>query len=126
LAKKTVANLGEEYVAVNGVKIRYVAKGDGPPVLLIHGFGQFLEVWWFNIGPLSQHYRVISDQLQALNVPTLLVHGAKDPVVPLEYARNAYQLIPGSRLEIINECGHCPHLEKASEFNRAVISFLGS
>jgi len=275
-----IENLEAEYIVVNGTKIRYIVKGSGSPVLLVHGFGQFLEVWWFNIGPLSQHYQVyamdlpghglsekpavdctfsivtefiidfmealgighaslighsmggsicldeainfpdkvdriilvdsgglsekvpllyrlcalpvlgdilvrptikagvrhgikrafynpdlvtedmvnlnyellrkpgvkatmlsiirsgisisrsnpetiITDKLRLVKVPTLLIHGAQDAVIPLKYAQNASRLIPDCRLEIINECGHCPHLEKASEFNEAVISFLG-
>jgi 4,5:9,10-diseco-3-hydroxy-5,9,17-trioxoandrosta-1(10),2-diene-4-oate hydrolase len=67
----------------------------------------------------------ITDKLRLVKVPTLLIHGAQDTVIPLEYAQNACRLIPDCRLEIIDECGHCPHLEKASEFNEAVISFLG-
>jgi pimeloyl-ACP methyl ester carboxylesterase len=276
-----VKTLGGEYVPVDGTRIRYLSRGCGPPVLLIHGLGQSLEVWWFNIGPLSEHYRVyamdlpghgfsdkpavdytlslfakyvvgfmdaldirraslvghslgggismgmavsqpdrvdkivlvdsgslsgkiplgyrlcmlpvvgdilvrptiksevrrrtkkafynpdlltddmvdlncrllripgvkdtmlslirnagglkvknaevaISDNLCTIKAPTLLIHGAQDRAVPLDSARNACQLIPDSRLEIIEECGHCPHLEKPSKFNRAVESFLGS
>ena len=276
-----IENLEAEYVTVKGSKIRYIGKGSGSPVLLIHGFGQFLEVWWFNIGPLSEHYQVyaidlpghglsdkpvvnysfsfatgfvidflealgighanlighsmggsiclggairfpdkvdkiilvdsgslseevpllyrlctlpvlgdilvrptikagvrhgikrafynpdlvtedmvnlnyellkkpgvkdtmlsiirtgasisgpypeaiMTDKLHLVKSPTLLIHGAQDEVIPLKYAQNACRLIPDCRLEIIDECGHCPHLEKASEFNKAVISFLGS
>ncbi|GAI37259.1 unnamed protein product, partial [marine sediment metagenome] len=68
---------------------------------------------------------IITDKLHLVKVPTLLIHGAQDTVIPLEYAQSACRLIPDCRLEIIDECGHCPHLEKASEFNEAVISFLG-
>ncbi len=281
LDKKTLVDtLDGEYIVVKGTKIRYIVKGSGSPVLLIHGFGQFLEVWWLNIGPLSQHYQVyamdlpghglsekpavdctfsfvtefiidfmealgighaslighsmggsicldeainfpdkvdriilvdsgslsgkvpllyrlcalpvlgdilvrptikagvrsrikrtfynsdlvtedmvnlsyellrkpgvkdtmlsiirsgasisrsnletiVTDNLSLVKVPTLLIHGAQDKAIPLEYAHDACRLIPDCRLEIIDECGHCPHLEKASEFNEAVISFLG-
>jgi len=275
-----IENLEAKSITVKGTKIRYIVKGSGSPVLVIHGFGQFLEVWWSNIGPLSQHYQVyamdlpghglsekpavdytfsivtefiidfmealgighaslighsmggsiclegainfpdkvdkiilvdsgslsekvpllyrlcalpvlgdilvrpttkagvrrgikrafynpdlvtedmvnlnyellrkpgvkdtmlsilrsggsisrsnpetiVTDKLHLVKVPTLLIHGAQDTVIPLEYAQNACRLIPGCELEIIDECGHCPHLEKASEFNKAVISFLG-
>lgn len=281
LDKKTLVDtLDGEYIVVKGTKIRYIVKGSGSPVLLIHGFGQFLEVWCLNIGPLSQHYQVyamdlpghglsekpavdctfsfvtefiidfmealgighaslighsmggsicldeainfpdkvdriilvdsgslsgkvpllyrlcalpvlgdilvrptikagvrsrikrtfynsdlvtedmvnlsyellrkpgvkdtmlsiirsgasisksnletiVTDNLRLVKVPTLLIHGAQDKAIPLEYAHDACRLIPDCRLEIIDECGHCPHLEKASEFNEAVISFLG-
>lgn len=277
--KISVTNLDGEYIEVKGVKVRYVVEGSGPPVVLIHGFGQFLEVWWLNIGPLSQHFRVyamdlpghglsekpavdctfsfvtefiidfmealgighaslighsmggsicldeainfpdkvdriilvdsgslsgkvpllyrlcalpvlgdilvrptikagvrsrikrtfynpdlvteemvnlnyeflkkpgvkdtmlsiirsgasirksnletiVTDNLRLVKVPTMLIHGAQDKVIPVKYARNACRLIPDCRLEIIDECGHCPHIEKASEFSKAVVSFL--
>jgi 4,5:9,10-diseco-3-hydroxy-5,9,17-trioxoandrosta-1(10),2-diene-4-oate hydrolase len=278
--KISVTNLDGEYIEVKGVKVRYIVEGSGPPVVLIHGFGQFLEVWWFSIGFLSQYFRVyamdlpghglskkpptgytfsyiikfivdfmevlgieraslvghsmggsiclegainypdkvdriilvdsgslseyvpllyrlctlpvlgdilvrptfkagirhgikrafynpnlvtedmvnlnyellkkpgvkdtmlsiirsgasisgpypeatIMDKLHLVKSPTLLIHGAQDEVIPVKYARNACRLIPDCRLEIIDECGHCPHIEKASEFSEAVVSFLG-
>jgi 4,5:9,10-diseco-3-hydroxy-5,9,17-trioxoandrosta-1(10),2-diene-4-oate hydrolase len=277
---ENLKGLEAKFIWVRGMRIRYIVNGGGSPVLLLHGFGQFLEVWWFNIGPLSEQYQVyamdlpghglsdkpvvdytlsfttefiigfmealgigraslighsmggaiclgaaisfpdkvdkiipvdsgglsekvpllyrlctlpilgdilirptvkagvrhrierafynpdlvseemvnlnyeflkmhgvkdtmlsilrsgasisgpypeaiITDKLHLIKSPTLLIHGAQDEVVPLEYAQNACRLIPDCSLEIIDECGHCPHLEKASEFNEAVISFLG-
>ena len=274
-------NLDEKYIAVNGINIRYVVMGTGAPVLLVHGFGEFMEVWWFNIRPLSERYQVyamdlpghglsdkpaidyslffatefvinfmetigiehaslighsmgggmclnvainfpervdklilvdsgglskeapllyrlctlpivgevvtaptvkvglrrgikrafynpdlvteemvdkdyefmkmpetkramlniirsnadirgpypetvMTDKLHLVKSPTLLIHGAQDEVAPVEYAQNACQLIPNARLKVINECGHCPHIEKASEFNEAVIAFMDS
>jgi len=59
-----------KYVTVNGITIRYIVRGDGPPILLIHGFGEFVESWAFNIEPLSEHYRVY-----ALDLPG---HGLSD------------------------------------------------
>jgi len=47
-----------QYITVNGITIRYIVRGDGPPILLIHGFGEFVESWAFNIEPLSEHYLV--------------------------------------------------------------------
>ena len=63
-------NLDDKYITVNGINIRYIVKGNGSPVLLIHGFGEFLEVWWFNIGFLSEHY-----QIYAMDLPG---HGLSD------------------------------------------------
>ncbi len=52
-----------EYVTVSGIRIRYLVRGSGPPVLMIHGFGGFLETWAFNIPPLSRRYRVYAVDL---------------------------------------------------------------
>jgi len=68
---------------------------------------------------------VILDKLHQIKSPTLLIHGAQDKVIPVEQALNACKSIPNARLKVIEECGHCPYIEKASEFNEAVIEFLG-
>jgi pimeloyl-ACP methyl ester carboxylesterase len=47
-----------EYITVRGVRIRYVAAGSGTPVFLLHGLGEFLETWTFNLPLLSRRYRV--------------------------------------------------------------------
>ena len=272
-------NAAEKYITVNGISCRYMTKGAGAPVLLIHGFGEFLEIWSFNLEPLSQHhlvyaldlpghglsdkpridytvdlatefiiefmqtlgieraslighsaggracldtainfpekvnklvlidsgglsnrvpfhYRlstlpvlsdiiirptikaglrrgmekafynpdlieeawldlnyqymktprakdalislirsnatfsgprpgvVMTSKLHLVKSPTLIIHGANDRVIPVEDARNASKLIPNSKLEVFARCGHCPHMEKPDEFNKAVIAFL--
>ena len=276
-----IENLEEKYITVNGVRVRYVEKGSGSPVILLHGFGEFLESWVLNIDPLSEHYRVyaldlpghalsekpkvdyslsaainfvahfmqvleiersslvghsigglislkvaisspekvhkiisvdsvgltnntpllyrlcalpvlgelfimpnikagirqgmknafynpdfvteemvelnykylkmpgakramlsiirngvgfngsspdtiIQDKLHLVRVPTMFIHGAQDRVIPLKYARYASRLVPGASLNVIETCGHSPHMEKAAEFNEAVIAFLNS
>ena len=270
-----------DYITVNGMRIRYAVIGDGPPVLMLHGFGGFLETWAYNIPSLSRHYRlyaidlpghglsdkpqvdyttsfatdyaeslvqafgmekpslighsmggaiaisvalglpgmvdklilvdsaglsaqvplayrlssrplageiltrmvtranlkrslqslfcnpealteemldmaftnaqrpgvkkallsilrhsvnlagprpeaVLTARLPELKMPVLFIHGAQDSLFPLKYVREAFSLPPNSRVEIINHCGHCPHIEKPVEFNEAVTAFLES
>lgn len=67
---------------------------------------------------------VYMDRLHELKVPTLIVHGEKDRLVPLQYARQAHQRIRGSRLYVIPECGHWPQREKPEEFTRVLLDFL--
>jgi len=50
--------LNAKYIDVGGFKVRYVVEGTGPPVMLIHGFGEFLKVWPLNIAALSQHFTI--------------------------------------------------------------------
>lgn len=269
----------EEYVTAGGIKIRYLVMGSGPQVLLLHGFGGFLETWAFNLPPLSKRYRVYAidlpghglsdkikncyttafaiesandilealgvsqaalighslggavsvnialslpervsklilidcaglsrtlpwlyrlsslpvlgkilmslavkptlehsikrlfysppvlsqemidiilknssqpgvretliriirqnvglrgphpealliERLPQLKVPTLFVHGAQDRVFPLEHVRDAFSMAPNSRVKIFDQCGHCPHIEKAVEFNEVALEFL--
>jgi pimeloyl-ACP methyl ester carboxylesterase len=49
----------EKFAEVNGIKLCYEIKGDGEPVILVHGFGSNKEVWIAQFGPLSEHFKVI-------------------------------------------------------------------
>ena len=49
-------------------------------------------------------------------MPTLIVWGDSDKIVPARYGEAYHRLIPGSRLEVIPACGHLPHVEKADAF----------
>lgn len=44
---------------VNGVRINYEVHGDGPPMVLSHGYTASLRMWDGQIGPLSERYRVV-------------------------------------------------------------------
>ncbi|MBC7264059.1 MAG: alpha/beta fold hydrolase [Chloroflexi bacterium] len=65
------------------------------------------------------------DRLPELAVPTLILHGEKDRLVPVSWAERAHSLISGSELRVFPECGHWLVREKTEEFNRAVLEFLG-
>ena len=58
--------------------------------------------------------------LQRVDVPTLIVWGAEDKIIPSDSGRRIHEAIAGSRLEVVPECGHLPHVEKADEFARMV------
>ena len=225
----------ERYIAINGMNIRYAVRGFGRPLLLLHGFCEFLETWDFNLRPLGERYRVYAidlpghglsdkpyldyniafftdftvsfmndvsllhklcsvpvlaktnrrgkrtaleerlnlefykpdfvaqeivgrsylfmrmpearrvmlnimhnwvdaqglrreatmmDRLHLIQSPTLIIHCVQDRIHPLRLFRDAWRRIPDARIRILTGCGHCPHIEKAAEFNAAVIEFL--
>ena len=62
----------------------------------------------------------------SVRVPTLVVWGVQDRILPVEYAPVAAQTIAGARLQIFDPCGHFPMLERAEEFNALLIEFLVS
>ncbi|WNG41297.1 alpha/beta hydrolase [Archangium violaceum] len=64
------------------------------------------------------------DDLERLRVPTLIIHGARDLLVPLSYARDVAARIPGSRLEVIREASHLPYMSHTDAFNAFVGDFL--
>ena len=45
-------------------------------------------------------------ELASIRVPTLVVHGADDPLLPVSAGRETARLIPGARLQIIEGMGH--------------------
>ncbi|MBN1208265.1 MAG: alpha/beta hydrolase [Myxococcaceae bacterium] len=62
--------------------------------------------------------------LERLRVPTLVVHGARDHLVPLRYARDVARRIPGARLEVLREASHLPYMSHSQAFNAFVGDFL--
>ena len=44
--------------------------------------------------------------LSTIAVPTLVIHGADDPLIPVEGGKDTAQVIPGARIFIINGMGH--------------------
>lgn len=61
-----------------------------------------------------------------VRVPTLLVWGARDRMIPLRHAVLAAQEIPGSRLEVFESSGHFPHLDDPDRFTRVLDDFLAA
>jgi len=66
----------------------------------------------------------IRDRLPDIAVPTLIVWGTHDRLVPLKDASEFERLIPGSRKVIFNDTGHMPMLERPGRFNRLLEDFL--
>jgi 3-oxoadipate enol-lactonase len=62
--------------------------------------------------------------VEEIRVPTLVVHGDADRVVPVENGRLLARRIPGARLVELRGRGHLAFLEGPEEFNAAVESFL--
>ena len=56
--------------------------------------------------------------------PTLLVHGANDPLMPLAAAEALAALIPGARLASFADCAHAPFISRPEEFLERVQAFL--
>lgn len=64
--------------------------------------------------------------LHRIHLPTLIVWGDSDRLIPPAYGPAFQSLIPGSRLEVIPQCGHLPHIERTAEFVSAVGKFIGA
>ncbi len=62
--------------------------------------------------------------LADLHIPTLIIHGKDDQVIPPAEAEAMAKAIPHNDLHIIDQAGHLPNLEQPEEFDRVVKKFL--
>jgi len=62
----------------------------------------------------------------AREVPTLIVWGEKDAVIPAEHGRVAHELMPGSRLELVPEAGHFLPVEQPDVLAAILQDFLST
>lgn len=69
-------------------------------------------------------YIGIEDVYRQLALPVLIIWGVNDRNVRVELGRRLHRDIPGSRLEILERCGHNPHEERPVETVNAILSFL--
>ena len=68
----------------------------------------------------------VSDKVGALHVPTLVVTGERDTVVPPESQVELADLIPGSQQIFIQNAGHAVTIEKPKEYNQVLLDFLNT
>lgn len=69
-----------QFTAADGIRIQYRVTGQGPAVVLLHGFSMSSDMWWINgtVAALSDRYRLL--------VPDLRGHGQSDrPHDPAHY-----------------------------------------
>ncbi len=67
----------------------------------------------------------IRERLGTIDIPTLIVWGFDDRVIPVQAALSFHRRIPHSRLEIFERTGHVPQLERPGRFNQLLDEFLG-
>ena len=65
-------------------------------------------------------------RLPEIEIPTMVVWGLNDQIVPVEGALGYHRLIPRSRLEIFERTGHLPMLERPLRFNPLLDEFIES
>ena len=77
----------------------------------------------------KQFFDTLSDEIRKLgelDVPILIVWGRQDKSVPLKCGQEMHKTLKGSRLEILDQAGHCPHDEQSERFNELALGFLSS
>jgi pimeloyl-ACP methyl ester carboxylesterase len=63
------------------------------------------------------------EQLATIAVPTLLLWGEKDELIPLDCGEDAATVIPNSKLVVLPNIGHIPSIEASADFIRIVSEF---
>ena len=64
------------------------------------------------------------DRAARIDVPTLVLCGSEDKVIPPSLSDELTRLIPDARMQAIRRAGHIANLEKPEAFNRAVEAFI--
>jgi 3-oxoadipate enol-lactonase len=66
-----------------------------------------------------------SQRVRSLQMPTLVMHGQDDLLIPVANGKQLAARIPGARFVLLDPCGHFPHMERPAEASAAILEFLG-
>lgn len=79
------------------------------------------------IESIARREDMLDGRLSVIRKPTLLIWGRQDGLTPLaQFGQRFKREIAGAKLIIFDQCGHVPMVEKAAEFNAALLKFLAS
>lgn len=95
-----------------------------------------LSDWFFQLGLQAAGYSTaavmmslrdenVYNDLGKILVPTLIIHGIHDKVVPFDRAQETNKLIRNSLLVPFQYSGHAPFYEERDKFNQQLIQFIG-
>jgi pimeloyl-ACP methyl ester carboxylesterase len=97
------------------IKHHYIEKGNGFPLILLHGNGEDCSYFEHQMEPLSEHFRVIAIDTRG--------HGQTPRGTAPFNIRLIAQSIPGAQLSIIPG-NHFIANKNPETFNQAVLEFL--
>jgi pimeloyl-ACP methyl ester carboxylesterase len=76
---------------------------------------------------IARREDMLDNRLSAIKQPTLIIWGRDDGLTPLkDYGERFKREIKGSELLVFEQCGHVPQVEKAADFNAALLKFLAA
>jgi len=100
-----------KFIDLDGLSMHYLEKGSGDPVILIHGF--FFDT-------LTEEIKVLG----SMDIPILIVWGREEKSIRLSIGEELAKILKSSRLEILNQAGHCSNIDQYRQFNELVLDFL--
>jgi pimeloyl-ACP methyl ester carboxylesterase len=104
--------------------IKYVAKYFGPWEIVQPVSKTSVQIGSC-IATLTEQTINLLNQLPQIMVPTLVMWGAKDPIVPFNHAYSAAELIPDCQVRVFENCGHSVYRDRLREFSTVLSGFLG-
>jgi pimeloyl-ACP methyl ester carboxylesterase len=78
------------------------------------------------VDPGGQSVSAMDRLYLASPMPTLIVWGDRDDIIPVSHAYSAHEAMPDSRLVIIEGVGHFPQIEAPEQFVDALVDFIDS
>ncbi len=86
-----------------------------------------VEGYQRQLGACMVHSGVgVVERLARMNIPTLVIHGDHDPLIPYPNGKNLAAAIQGAKLSTYPGVGHLPPIEMTKRFNREVAEFFGA
>jgi pimeloyl-ACP methyl ester carboxylesterase len=76
------------------------------------------------IDPSGQRINASDRLYLAAEMPSLILWGARDRIIPVRHGEAAHEAMPGSRLEVLDRGGHFPHNDDPDWFCEALRSFI--
>jgi len=67
---------------------------------------------------------LITKSLKKISVPTLIIWGEHDPVIPIQYADDFVSSIQDCRFYMMDNSGHTPYVDDPKRFSQLVLDFL--
>jgi pimeloyl-ACP methyl ester carboxylesterase len=86
----------------------------------------FVETMRAVLDPGGQRVSALDRLYLAESVPSLIVWGENDPIIPVDHGRAAHEAMPGSQLEILPGIGHFPQVERPYEFAALLAEFIAA
>jgi len=105
--------------------VKWVVKSLLAPIEFVMPFSRESMNLGISVTNFKEQTLVLANRLSEVVMPTLVVWGAKDPIVPVRQAYAAAQLIPDCQLKIFEDCGHSVYREELQRFSRVLTGFLG-
>src|SRR5215208_2607387 len=76
------------------------------------------------IDPMGQRISAVDRLYLAEKMPSMIIHGDRDQIIPMHHAEIAHEAMPDSRLEILPGAGHFPQLAEPVKIARLLSEFV--